>query len=198
MLAALLAVGSGGGSALRAAVDANDRDVVKAALAAGAAADEVGADGQTAVLYATLAKKYKAVNALLAAGADPNIGDAAGRTALHHAALNGDAPLAKWLLIKGLRKSPKDRAGLTPLHHACLGGESTHTDAMWTLLDAGVPADERSADGRTPLDMATAPNPFWLVALHRPPWCFWGRFCYRLVQTSVPCARLSQESVSVA
>ena len=94
----MLAVGSGGGSALRAAVDANDRDVVKAALAAGAAADEVGADGQTAVLYATLAKKYKAVNALLAAGADPNIGDAAGRTALHHAALNGDAPLAKWLL----------------------------------------------------------------------------------------------------
>jgi len=158
LLAAVLAVGSGSSSALRAAVDANDREVVKTALAAGAAADEVGADGQTAFLYATLAKKYKAVNALLAAGADPNIGDAAGRTALHHAALNGDAPLAKWLIKKGLRKSPKDRAGLTPLHHACLGGESTHTDAMWALLAAGVPADERSADGRTPLDMAKASN----------------------------------------
>ena len=41
--------------------------------------------------------------------------------------------------------------GLRPLHRAVLSG---NTDAVKTLLNAEVPSDTPTADGRTPMDLA--------------------------------------------
>ena len=43
-------------------------------------------------------------------------------------------------------------AGLAPLHRAVANG---HTDAAKSLLNAEVPADLPTADGRLPMDLAT-------------------------------------------
>ena len=42
----------------------------------------------------------------------------------------------------------------TPLHRACWGAEKRHTDTVAVLLEAGVPFDQRAADGSLPIDMA--------------------------------------------
>ena len=47
--------------------------------------------------------------------------------------------------------SVNEKDGLYPLHRAMISGD---TDSVKTLLNAEVPADEPTADGKTPLDLA--------------------------------------------
>lgn len=155
MFALVAMVGLIASLSIHEAVESNRGKYVKAAIAAGADVNEIGAGGQTPLMHAVLAGKEKAVKALLAAGADTSIGEKDGYTPMHGAAFQGRAAIAKMLIKHGLNPSDMHTDGYTPLHRACWGREARHTDTVWAFLDAGVPPDEPSADGKRPIEMAT-------------------------------------------
>ena len=67
------------------------------------------------------------------------------------AAALGHARVIQVLLPAGIDPNVVHEAdGLSPLHRAVLGG---HTDATKTFLNAEVPADLPTADGKLPADL---------------------------------------------
>lgn len=156
-LSVLLAVCCAGGaraSALMDAVAKNDAAAIGEALRAGADIDERHDGGRTALMAACLRGSAAAVRALLDAGADRTIGEAEGYTCAHAAAFQGHDFLVPLLSEYGFDLSDRHADGYTPLHRACWGAKKRYADVVRELLLAGVPADERTADGQLPLQIA--------------------------------------------
>ena len=55
------------------------------------------------------------------------------------------------LIAHGLDANPMHTDGFTPIHRACLGREPEHTETVRVLLKAGVPAEQKTADGKKPI-----------------------------------------------
>ena len=123
-------ISSGIGSAIHAAVDADDATAVNTAIQGGADLNEIGPGGQTPLMHAVLQGQLKAVKALLAAGADTTIGEKDGYTPMHGAGFQGRDRIAKRLIKAGLDPSDMHADGYTPLHRACWGREKRHTDMV--------------------------------------------------------------------
>ena len=96
------------------------------------------------------------VQKLLRNGADPNSTDArAGRTPLHIAASQGYFAGMEMLFKAGADPLALDAQGNTVMHHACKGGNGKYSvDVASYLKDMGVPLDEQSLTGNTPLHLA--------------------------------------------
>jgi 26S proteasome non-ATPase regulatory subunit 10 len=123
------------------------------------AVDDTNARGCTALHYACSKAHMDVVTLLLAAGADPRRRDKTGATALHRAAAAAGGGSAE--IVAALIGSPHGRAlvtsandeGETPLHTAIL---MKNTATAEVLVRAGAPLDHKDADGKTPLDRASA------------------------------------------
>ncbi|KAG8466095.1 hypothetical protein KFE25_005665 [Diacronema lutheri] len=152
---ALVACGAQG-SDLIDAVQSDDAGAIRAALADGDELDERHEGGQTALMWACLRGKPNAVRALLAAGADVRVGEAQGYTCAHGVGFQGRAELVPILAEHGLDLSDLHDDGFAPLHRACWGTTPRHTATVVALLEAGVPPDQPSKDGRRPLEHAQA------------------------------------------
>jgi len=132
------------------AVKDNNPALLNIALKSFGKVNAVGEDGDTALMMACRTGKYKAVKALIKGKADATIPDATGMTVMHVAAAAGHARVMQALLPAGIDGNSLHEAdGLRPIHRAVL---SADTDAVKTLLNADVPADQPTADGRTPID----------------------------------------------
>ncbi|KAF1688212.1 ATP-dependent DNA ligase [Pseudoxanthomonas broegbernensis] len=77
---------------------------------------------------------------------------------LLEAARRADVAAVDACLVAGADPAAVDSNGFNPLHHAAMGANgaepSTVVAVMRRLLDAGSPAEARSADSRTPLYLA--------------------------------------------
>ena len=139
--------------------------------------NEVGETGMTPLMTAVTKGKHKVIKGLLKGGADPSVANADGYTVMHVAAEEGHErvlqvrelsnshlgscvylqarpipPLPPQVLIThGLDANERHEDGLTPLHRAVAKG---HTDTVKSLLNAEVPVDQPTGDGRTPMDLA--------------------------------------------
>ena len=114
--------------------------------------DEPNEDGHTPLMYATLKGKHRAFKALLTKGkGDPLVPNADGYTVLHVAAEKGHERIVQNLITHGLDPNERHADCYTPLHRAVLGG---HTDTVKALLNADVPVDQPTADGKIAMDLA--------------------------------------------
>ncbi|KAL2835312.1 ankyrin repeat-containing domain protein [Aspergillus pseudoustus] len=113
---------SNGSSLVHLAVKAQDPNILKLLLNAGAAnyMTEVDAFGQTPVHLAAMTDDIKALHILSGATMqiDINVGDIDGCTALHRAVESGAFHVAEWLLARGARTSIEDYTMATPFHRA--------------------------------------------------------------------------------
>lgn len=170
-----------GATPLMFAAGSGDVASVQALVAAGA--DMNAAEpyvGQTPMIYAAAADRVDVVKFLLAKGADPN--KATRVVDLAALSKNGENPEGRNLVEKkGAKPTPprsgrvpvagverqymfneqvQSQGGMTPLHYAARQG---FADVAQVLLDAGVPVDQRKADGATPLLIATVNGQFDLA-----------------------------------
>jgi RNA polymerase sigma factor (sigma-70 family) len=106
-------------TALIAAIELDDMDILELLLATGADPDgKCGcATGESAVWAAALFNRPRQLSRLIEAGADVNNVSAAGNTPLHIAAMRGYADIVRQLLTAGADTSIKDRGaeGTPPL-----------------------------------------------------------------------------------
>lgn len=89
---------------------------------------------------------------LLALGADANVSTADGMTALLLASRMQDVDALRRLVAAGADVSAADERGRNALHHALDTADNGETVAA--LLELGVPAERRAADGETPACLA--------------------------------------------
>ena len=108
--------------------------------------------GQTPLMSAVLSGKKNAVEALLAAGADPTIAEKDGYTPMHGAGFQGRADLVPILAAHGIPLIDFHKDGYAPIHRACWGREDRHAQTVAAFIEAGVPHDLRSKDGKTCFD----------------------------------------------
>jgi ankyrin repeat protein len=142
------------------AIARKDAGGVKAALAAGAAANSVapegaspaGRAGMTALMVACFENCPECVSALLGAGARTDTRAADGRTALMFAAGWGGARCVELLLSAGAAPDARAADGMTALMFAAARGE---VESVRALLAAGARVDERNKWRQTAL-MAAA------------------------------------------
>ncbi|KAL2822617.1 ankyrin repeat-containing domain protein [Aspergillus granulosus] len=113
---------SNGSSLVHLAVTAQDPDILKILIDAGAAAHmtEVDAFGQTPIHLAAMTDDIQTLHILFSScmQIDINAGDIDGCTALHRAVENGAFRVAEWLLAKGARTSIEDYTMSTPFQRA--------------------------------------------------------------------------------
>ena len=158
-------------------------DAVRVLLAAGADVNDTLSDGQSALVVAVANANWELADYLLDRGADPNLAGA-GWNALHQLVRTrrmntgfgfpGPIPsgsvdsidvLKKMLAVGGDvnarmttngmkdgQRNRLNRLGATPFF---LAAKVTDTEAMRVLLDAGADATTPSADGTTPLMVAS-------------------------------------------
>jgi uncharacterized protein len=140
---------------LVAAVTKGDIDAVRAALTAGASADERGPDGRTALMLAAQRGDLSMAQALLDAGASPNRRTSSREeTVLHLLARDPNcADMLRTVATERARVERRDRFGWTPLmvaaHHGC-------APAVTVLLAAGADPASAAPDGSTPSALAEA------------------------------------------
>mmetsp|Transcript_8438 Transcript_8438/g.14220 ORF Transcript_8438/g.14220 Transcript_8438/m.14220 type:complete len:190 (-) Transcript_8438:425-994(-) len=147
-----LATAAGNKELVKAIMD-NNAAMVNIAVKSGAKVNEPDTEGLTPLLLATVKGKAKALKALLKAGADSNGKGADGMPLIHVAAMHGQAKVVQTLITHGLDASEMHSDGLTPLHRACLGDGKEHAEVAKVLLNANVPWDEKTAEGKIPLEL---------------------------------------------
>ena len=141
------------------AVESDDADGVRAAVAAGARINERGdaftQGKQTPLMFASLTGRTRALKALLALKADPTIGEQDGYTPLHGAAFQGRAAAAKALLADASVPNTFHEDGFAPLHRACWGSSQGHTDTVRAFLKAVVAHDlmTQTSPAKRPIDI---------------------------------------------
>lgn len=172
-----------GFTALLFAVRSGHIDAVQVLLAAGADVNDTLSDGQSALVVAVANANWELADYLLDRGADPNLAGA-GWNALHQLvrtrrmntgfgfpgpipsgridsidvlkemiAVGGDVNAR--MTVNGMKDGQRNRLnrlGATPFF---LAAKVTDTEAMRVLLDAGADATIPSADGTTPLMVAS-------------------------------------------
>lgn len=119
-----------GATALTAAAEAGDVDLVQKLLADGADVNSHDGDGWTALMSATAAGHRQIVELLLSAGADVNAKTNFGLTALMSAAGSGRTEVVELLVEKGADIKAKDNNTWTALIWASSEG---HKDAVEVL-----------------------------------------------------------------
>ena len=134
------------------ALDGNNPALVNIALKSFGKVNARQQDGDTPLLYAVRNGKHKAVKALITGKADTNVADEKGLTVMHLAAAGGfDRVMQILLPAKVEPNSLHEPDGMRPIHRAVLSG---NTDAVKTLINAEVSAEQPTADGKTPLELA--------------------------------------------
>jgi ankyrin repeat protein len=157
------------------AVEADDAEGVRRAVAAGARINERGEEWtqgkQTPLMFASLAGKTRALQALLELNADASMGEQDGYTPLHGAAFQGRPEAAALLLAH--KNVPNDfhNDGFAPIHRACWGGSKGHTETVRAFLNAGVPRDllTRTKPSKRPVDIANNPETLELLKTWQAP-----------------------------
>lgn len=114
--------------------------------------------GQTLLMAATLAGQAGVVDLLLSRGADPKIGEHQGYTPPHGAGFQGRAAVVPVLARHGIDLAHVHEDGFSGYHRALWGGEPRHTETVAAFLDAGVDVNQRSRDGRHPLEITRNAN----------------------------------------
>lgn len=125
----------------------------RAAIAAGADADERDKDGVTALMRAASAGRADMVRLLLASKADPDAKTSGGVNALMMASLAGYVDAVAALIAAKSAIDERDNEGRTALMAAASGGDPATVDA---LLAAGANAAIEDAGGSTALTYAAA------------------------------------------
>lgn len=165
---------AGGQPALHAAAGTEDDDPagVQLLLRQKARVDARDAHGRTALHEAALAGHIEIARALIAAGADATAVDGQGRTPLLEAARGGHAVMLECLLDAlphgvAAEAAATDARGRNALMLACMA-ERADPALVARLVELGVDAQQRDADGRHALDIAAAAGRWSLVSLLDP------------------------------
>ena len=154
MLVAMLLLATAAANDILKAIDKNNLAQLNMALKSThpKKVNEADAEGATPLMVAVTGGKHKVIKALLKSGADTATKNAAGLSVMHAAAEKGHERVIQVLITHGLDANEVHAEdGLTPFHRAVMGG---HTDTVKSLLNAEVPADQPTADGRLPMDLA--------------------------------------------
>jgi ankyrin repeat protein len=153
-----------GMTALGAAIQHGNQDIVQTLLAAGADPDKEDTRGWTPLYFAVSKGNKGIVQALLAAGADLNkVGDdILNLVPLHLAVSKGNQDIVQVLLAAGADLNKISAAGLTTLHWAIYSGNQGIAQA---LIAAGADLYARDEKKRTPFVMAIQYNRQDIVAL---------------------------------
>ena len=140
-----------------AAKAAENPEVVKVLIAAGADPQAQTKGGNTPLHYAAMYNENPAIiEALLAAGADPTKRGIGGNTPLHYAAIYNENPeVAKALIAAGADVDAGNN--VTPLHFAA--AHSKNPEVVKVLIDAGANQMARTKKkGKTPLQLSRKGN----------------------------------------
>lgn len=146
------AITSGGKSALYAAAEMGNPNIVRLLIDNGA---RVGSrPGAKGVLQAAASKGHREiVQLLIARGADVNGLSHDGRSALYAAAESAELDTVKFLIDNGADIHSRPTRALSALHSAARMG---HARTVQLLLDSGMDVDGHSDDGTTALHVAAA------------------------------------------
>jgi ankyrin repeat protein len=143
------------------AVDKDDADGVRAAIAGGARINERSNEYtqgmQSPLMFASLTGKTRALKVLLELNADATLGEKDGYTPLHGAAFQGRAEAAAALLAHSSVPNDFHQDGYAPIHRACWGSSKGHTATVHEFLKAGVQHDlrTRTSPSKRPIDIAS-------------------------------------------
>jgi ankyrin repeat protein len=150
-------VASTDSEALFFAVRQDNGSLIQDELNKGADINYIGPGGQTPLMHAVLQGRETSTQFLLSKGADVTTGEKDGYTPMHGAGFQGRSVIAKQLLDHGLDPLIPHDDGFLPIHRSCWGREDRHTATVQVFLEAGVPFDIKSKDGKTCLDMTKNP-----------------------------------------
>ena len=139
------------------AVRQDNESLIQDELNKGADINDIGPGGQTPLMHAILQGRETSVQFLLSKGADVTAGEKDGYTPMHGAGFQGRSVIAKQLLDHGLDPLIPHEDGFLPMHRSCWGREDRHTATVQVFLEAGVPFDIKSKDGKTCMDMTQNP-----------------------------------------
>ena len=151
------------GTTLADAIQAGNRDAVRAILKNPATARAAEADGTTPLHWAARADDLETVALLLKAGADAKAANRYGVTPLSLAAINGNAKMIEVLIAAGADAKSTVSRGQTVLMTAARTGNAA---AVRVLLDHGAEVDARESQlGETALMWAASENHAEVVSL---------------------------------
>lgn len=139
------------------AISQDNESLIQDELNQGADINQIGPGGQTPLMHAVLQGREISVKFLLSKGADVTIAEKDGYTPMHGAGFQGRSVIAKQLLDHGLDPLISHADGYLPIHRSCWGREERHTATVQVLLEAGVPFDIKSKNGKTCMDMTQNP-----------------------------------------
>jgi len=164
LLAATTTVGADrSGTPLADAIQAGNRDAVRAILKNPAAARAAEADGTTPLHWAARADDLETVALLIKAGANAKAANRYGVTPLSLAAINGNAKMIEALIAAGADARSTVSRGQTVLMTAARTGNAA---AVRVLLDHGAEVDARESQlGETALMWAASENHAEVVSL---------------------------------
>lgn len=108
---------------------------------------------QTPLMASTLGGHAHMVKYLLNKGADPKIPEKDGYTPPHGAGFQGRADVVPILKEFGIDLSDRHQDGFEGIHRACWGSEQRHADTVAAFIAAGVPADRKAGNGKTPMEL---------------------------------------------